>query len=94
MRSIGIRELRQNASKYLRLVRDGETIEVTDRGEPIATITPIRKGQESVLDRLRREGRIYLPEKLFDLSRIPMTSPDPDAPTFAEILEDSRADRG
>ncbi|MCA9853061.1 MAG: type II toxin-antitoxin system prevent-host-death family antitoxin [Dehalococcoidia bacterium] len=36
MLTLGIRELRQHASKYLRLVRDGETIQVTDRGEPIA----------------------------------------------------------
>ncbi|MBA2426827.1 MAG: type II toxin-antitoxin system prevent-host-death family antitoxin [Actinobacteria bacterium] len=41
MRSIGIRELRQRASEYLRLVESGETVEVTDRGRPIAMLVPI-----------------------------------------------------
>lgn len=40
MRRIGIRELRQNASQYIRLVKQGETIEVTERGEPVALLTP------------------------------------------------------
>jgi prevent-host-death family protein len=57
MRTIGIRELRQNASHYLRMVRDGESIEITDRGEPIAMITPIRKNETS-RERLIREGRL------------------------------------
>ena len=41
MSSIGIRELRQRASEYLRRVEAGETIEVTDRGRPVALLTPI-----------------------------------------------------
>jgi antitoxin (DNA-binding transcriptional repressor) of toxin-antitoxin stability system len=36
MRRIGIRELRQNASVYIRLVKAGETIEVTERDVPVA----------------------------------------------------------
>jgi len=41
MRAIGIRELRQQASRYLRDVERGETIEVTDRGRPVAWIVPV-----------------------------------------------------
>ncbi len=41
MRVIGIRELRQQASQYLRDVAGGETLEVTDRGRPVAWIVPI-----------------------------------------------------
>lgn len=41
MRSIGVRELRQNASKYLRDVKRGETVEVTERGEPVARLVPV-----------------------------------------------------
>lgn len=37
---VGIRELRADLSRYLRRVRDGEEIVVTDRGTPIARITP------------------------------------------------------
>jgi prevent-host-death family protein len=41
MRRIGIRELRQQASRYLREVQRGETIEVTDRGRPVARLVPL-----------------------------------------------------
>lgn len=41
MRAIGIRELRQQASRYLREVQRGETIEVTDRGCPVAWLVPV-----------------------------------------------------
>jgi prevent-host-death family protein len=41
MRSIGVRELRQNASRYLEEVAAGESIEITDRGRPIARLVPI-----------------------------------------------------
>jgi prevent-host-death family protein len=41
MRSIGVRELRQNASRYLEQVAAGESIEITDRGHPVARLVPI-----------------------------------------------------
>lgn len=36
-----MRELRQNASRFLDRVSRGETIEVTDRGRPVARLVPI-----------------------------------------------------
>jgi prevent-host-death family protein len=44
MKSIGIRELRQHASHYLRLVRAGQTVQVTDRGKAIALLSPVPEG--------------------------------------------------
>ena len=41
MTSIGIRQLRQNASAYLRRVKAGETIQIADRGRAIALWVPI-----------------------------------------------------
>ncbi len=41
MTTIGVRQLRQNASAYLARVRAGETIEVTDRGVPVALLVPV-----------------------------------------------------
>jgi prevent-host-death family protein len=56
--SIGIRELRQHASRYLRLIEErGEPIEITDRGRPVAYLTPVPKTQ-SRLEQLRASGRI------------------------------------
>jgi prevent-host-death family protein len=41
MDRIGVRELRQHASRYLARVTLGESIEVTDRGRPVARLVPI-----------------------------------------------------
>jgi prevent-host-death family protein len=41
MLAIGVRELRQHASRYLQEVAAGESIEITDRGHPIARLVPI-----------------------------------------------------
>lgn len=41
MDSIGVRELRQHASRYLRRVANGESVQITDRGRPVAQLVPI-----------------------------------------------------
>jgi prevent-host-death family protein len=41
MQRIGIRELRQHASTWVRRAAAGETLEVTDRGLPVARLTPL-----------------------------------------------------
>jgi prevent-host-death family protein len=63
MRQIGVRELRQNASEYLRLVQTGESFEVTDHGRPVAQLVPLAAKKESTLDRLIREGTVRPPER-------------------------------
>jgi len=54
---VGVRELRQNLSVHLARVIAGEVLEVTDRGHAVAVLAPIVAG-ESIVDRLRREGRL------------------------------------
>jgi prevent-host-death family protein len=56
---VGVRELRQNLSIYLARVIAGEALEVTDRGHAVAVLAPLVRG-ESVLSRLKREGRVIL----------------------------------
>lgn len=41
---VGVRELKQHLSEYLRRVAAGETLQVTDRGVPVARITPVTAG--------------------------------------------------
>lgn len=36
-----MRELRQHASKHLERVQQGESLEVTDRGRPVAWLVPV-----------------------------------------------------
>lgn len=40
MTRVGVRELRQNLSRYLERVRRGEVLVVTDRGEEVARLVP------------------------------------------------------
>ena len=41
MRQAGIREARQHLSALLAEVKDGQEIEITDRGTPVARLVPI-----------------------------------------------------
>lgn len=86
MEQVGIRELRQNASKILARVKAGETVAVTDRGRAIARITPT---PESDWDALVESGAIRPP-----LSETPLYKirPRPIAASASDILEQLRQD--
>ena len=89
MKRIGIRELRQNASVWIREAQHGETIEITDRGRPVARLVPVPSGD--VLERLIAEGRIRpAAGDLLDLG--PPLPLQPGMPTRSEVLEQMRAD--
>lgn len=53
---VGVRELRNNLSRYLDRVRGGEEVIVTERGRAIARVLPI--GEERALDRLVAAGLV------------------------------------
>lgn len=89
MESIGIRELQQHASRWVRRAAAGETIEVTDRGRPVARLQPLPR-LEGVA-RLRAEGRIT--EAQGDLlDHGPPLPPAPGVPLPSEILAALRED--
>ena len=79
MDQIGVRELRLNASKYLKRVESGETIEVTDRGRLVARIVPVtRSGMAGLI----AEGRATLPTGnaiLVEPVALPLGSSEPSA---------------
>lgn len=54
MATSGIRELRQRASELLRRVEAGETIEITDRGRPVAVLAPLPN--QGPIEHLRATG--------------------------------------
>jgi prevent-host-death family protein len=64
MQRIGVRELRQHASRYLALVARGEQVEVTDRGRPVARLVPV---QSSAWDDLVSSHRVALPADAADV---------------------------
>jgi len=65
MHRIGVRELRQHASRYLALVARGERVEVTDRGRLVALLVPVRSAP---WDDLLDSGRISQPTDATDLA--------------------------
>jgi prevent-host-death family protein len=47
MTMVGVRELKDQLSEYLRRVSAGERIVVTDRGRPIATLAPFEEASSA-----------------------------------------------
>lgn len=87
--SVGVAELRQNLSVYLRRVGRGERLVVTDRNRPVAELGPApRTGPD--LDRLIAEGRVSRPIRL-GLPEPLELSGDPRA--LSRALDDIRGDR-
>lgn len=60
--TVGIAELRQNLSRYLRRVENGERLLVTDRNKVVAELGPAPSTGEA-LDRLIAEGRVARPRR-------------------------------
>jgi prevent-host-death family protein len=58
---VGVRELRDNLSRYLDRVRSGEEMVVTDRGRAIARVLPM--GTDRVLDQLITDGVVTAARK-------------------------------
>jgi prevent-host-death family protein len=90
MTTVGIRELRQRASELLRIVARGETIQITDRGRPVALLTPLPEG--SPLELLRAGGD--LEPATADLDDLPAPLPsraaDPPSVVLARLRHDER----
>jgi prevent-host-death family protein len=74
MTSVGVRELRQRASELLRLVEQGETIEITDRGRPVARLSPIPVG--TPLEQMYEAGEIDAASATLDDLPDPLVLPD------------------
>jgi prevent-host-death family protein len=93
MKTIGIRDLRQRASVVLREVERGVTFEVTDRGRPVAVLSPMADNGKSPLEQLRAAGDVSTPTgDLGDLPP-PLALPRGQAPlsvTLARLRADER----
>jgi len=82
MVSVGIRELRQRASELLRQVERGESIEITDRGRPVAVLSPLPSA--SAYDRLLAEGEIVRASR--DSGELPDPLPIPSGMESAALV--------
>ena len=78
METVSIARLKASLSHYLRIVRNGEEVLVTDRGDPIARIVPLKKDEEAFSPHLReleragliRRGTRKLPEDFWKYPRV------------------------
>jgi prevent-host-death family protein len=57
VQGVGIRELKEHASALIRRVAAGETINITDRGRPVARLVPLRRG-EGWWDQMVERGQL------------------------------------
>jgi prevent-host-death family protein len=90
--STGIKELRSSLTETLERVRAGETVVVTDHGEPIARIVPIEPEGERIA-RLIRAGVLRAPLKPIDESfwKLPRAE-DPEGLLVKAALEERGGD--
>jgi len=91
MATVGVRELRQRASELLRRVEAGETIEITDRGRPVAVLAPLP--DRSPIERLRAAGDLVPSQQ--DLRDLPDPLPlkpgqEPPSTVLARLRRDAR----
>lgn len=93
MSTVGIKELKNRLTQYLRRTKNGQEIVVTERGKPIALIKPIQAVErtaslEARLAGLAAEGLVSLPTQkpLKKLRLIKISGPA----ISKTILEDRR----
>lgn len=92
MLQVGLREANMHFSKYLKIVREGQEVVVTERGTPVAIIKPlIKEGTpEDKVRRLEEQGFLRRAAKgAMPLGRaIPITGKP-----LSETLIEGREDR-
>jgi prevent-host-death family protein len=96
MKTVGVRELKNRLSEYIRRVRAGEGVLVTDRGEVVAELTPPGHGVESALPpavaALVRRG-LLTPGAPGDAALYPPLPRTRRRRTAAQLLDDERGAR-
>lgn len=87
MERVGVRELRQNASDWIRRAQAGERIAVTNRGQVVAMLGP--PPSVEALTRLREAGRLK-PATVTGPLPAPVTTSRPASEALAELRASER----
>lgn len=93
MSTVGVKELKNRLTHYLRRTKQGDEVVVTDRGKPIALIQPIQAADRAVsldarLAKLAAQGLVALPTHK-PLRRVRLVTVS-GAPISRTILADRR----
>ena len=91
MSTVGIKELKNRLTHYLRLTQKGEEVIVTDRGQPVAVIHHITSDElvlsrEGRLAQLAAQGKISLPSRKLAARFKPVSYKGPSA--AQAVIED------
>jgi prevent-host-death family protein len=86
--SIGIRELRQNASRYVAMAKAGQRVPVTERGKLVAYLVPAEEPR-SVFEQMVAAGQVRQASgNLRDL--LPPPPAEPGERPLSEVLQQMR----
>jgi len=89
MQQVPVRSLRNETAKVLDRVKNGEVVEVTHYGRPIARIVPLTLDR---WDQLKALGEIEASTEAGDVLDIDPVESTPDVPPPSEVLARLRAD--
>jgi prevent-host-death family protein len=87
--SIGIRELRQHASRYIAMAKEGRRIPVTERGRLVAYLVPAEE-PTSILDRLEAAGQLTRGSGTGFADLLPPAPAEPGSRPLSEVLQEMR----
>lgn len=86
--TVGIRELKSRLASYVRRVKAGSTLVITERGKPVGRIVPVGQSVEERTYELARAGLVaWSGRKLRNAKPIAKTH---GKPTVAQALLDDR----
>lgn len=89
MQQVATSQLRANLSEWIKRVRDGEEVVVTDRGIPVVRLLAV--DGESAMERLIREGVVSRPKTTERLVATGRPRPRPTRPV-SEIVSEQRGE--
>lgn len=87
--SIGIRELRQHASRYVAMAKSGKRVPVTERGKLVAYLVPAEE-PTSILDRLEAAGQLRRGTGTGLADLLPPLPATPGSKSLSETLREMR----
>lgn len=92
MDSVGVRELRQNLSRYLVRVKDGASLRVTERGREVARLVPSGPTDSPIARLVAERGATMPTADLIALARA-SDLPPAEGPPSIQVLDELREER-
>jgi prevent-host-death family protein len=90
MAVVGVRELRQNLSKYLVRIKAGESFVVTERGREVARLVPSGVEVDPLVELAATRGATLPTRRFGSAARVPVPA---DGPSVGELVAEQRRER-